>query len=565
MGQFFIYVLAIFVFIGCANEFKDDLDDQNPLTEQGSDFLLSVSLVPDTLNEKSLKWNVEHSSWSDEDEKRFQGFIATIGKSVRDKKCRTTSGCINSSVNPYFQFHPSGFKNVFSDCADLPYTLRAYFAWIFDLPFSYQSSMTKDTSYLRNAERELKRSKRNSREYSKWKKIIKKEKKNLKRDIRYFVHGNQVNRRRNIKTGDNINKVLRDIVDSVSTAMYRIDASRFDRNLYEKDLYPVSIDLETLVPGTVVYAANGHVGIVTEVTPQGKVYLMDAHPDNSITYISYSTDKFPRSPIKRGAGFARFRPLELNGSQASPLSNDQVFGFSLDQYLGVPNQLGASWKEVDFEHNGLSLSFPDYLKEKLKTQTIEPLEDFKLQVKDLCTDVQARVDSVNQASLAGLPSKKHPRRLPDNIYGAQGEWETYSTPSRDGRLKLSIKSIIEFIERHDNGEFKTAYQEITDSCLLNIKNGQGRDLSLRLNDVVEKVYQMSFDPYHCVEWRWGVIKETKNCSLRSNKFDWYQAQQGLRQIIAPDYSLFTGYTLRELENQTFKSSGESLSIREAFR
>ena len=60
--------------------------------------------------------------------------------------------------------------------------------------------------------------------------------------------------------------------------------------------------------------------------------------------------------------------------------------------------------------------------------------------------MQDRIQAVETGLKSGVQNKSHPDRLPENIYGTSGEWEEYSTPSRDARLKTS------FLELRDTAE-----------------------------------------------------------------------------------------------------------------
>ena len=43
--------------------------------------------------------------------------------------------------------------------------------------------------------------------------------------------------------------------------------------------------------------------------------------------------------------------------------------------------------------------------------------------------------------------RPQPDRLPDNIYGTSGDWEVYSTPSRDARLRTAFKELRDEVAR----------------------------------------------------------------------------------------------------------------------
>jgi hypothetical protein len=72
-------------------------------------------------------------------------------------------------------------------------------------------------------------------------------------------------------------------------------------------------------------------------------------------------------------------------------------------------------------------------------------------MKTLCNDLNDRAQYVDLDIKDGIANRPHPSRLPDNIYGSDDkEWETYSTPSRDARIKAAVaqfyKDLAEMID-----------------------------------------------------------------------------------------------------------------------
>src|ERR1043166_2604964 len=72
---------------------------------------------------------VRFDHWTDRDERDFSEFISAIGQS----NCRTVDECLHGAGNPFRASDPPGIRFT-SDCANLPYVLRAYFAWKRGLP-----------------------------------------------------------------------------------------------------------------------------------------------------------------------------------------------------------------------------------------------------------------------------------------------------------------------------------------------------------------------------------------------------------------------------------------------
>ena len=101
------------------------------------------------------------------------------------------------------------------------------------------------------------------------------------------------------------------------------------------------------------------------------------------------------------------------------------------------------------------MDYYDYVRAKLAggKLSFDPLQEVADMVQSNCADLSYRADAVTVALAAGLQNQAEPERLPVNIYGTEGDWEDYSTPSRDARLKTAFK------ELRDNAErFMTLYR-----------------------------------------------------------------------------------------------------------
>ncbi|MEQ1672358.1 MAG: hypothetical protein ABL893_16010, partial [Hyphomicrobium sp.] len=193
--------------------------------------------------------------WSPSYEKKFSDFVATMGNS----NCGSLTACLKSpAANPfYYQRTPQG-RPFQADCADLPYALRMYFSWMEGLSFNYVSDVQQADP---NNE--------------------------INGDIRYTKFGNKPKAYRNFVKGQTYDayRELNNMRDSVSTAQYRM---HYD---FISDFYPSKIDQGNIIPGVIVYDPAGHAGIVYRVESDGRIRIMDAHPDNSVTRITYD-EKF---------------------------------------------------------------------------------------------------------------------------------------------------------------------------------------------------------------------------------------------------------------------------------
>src|SRR5262249_54943830 len=154
---------------------------------------------------------------------------------------------------------------------------------------------------------------------------------------------------------------------------------------------------------------------------------------------------------------------------------------------------------------------------------------------------------VDMAVEKGVQKKLQPQKLPNNIYGADDlEWGTYSTPSRDARIKtaapevyIDLQKMLFFLEKGGppicyyglflKEDLKKIYAQEAAACTVTYKNSKGEDVRLGFDDLMARLFSMDFDPYHCIERRWGASgRELETCNDNESKARWYKAEQRLR-------------------------------------
>ena len=492
------------------------------------------------------------TSWSSIDEKNFQNFVQRLGEAVEQRKCRTVAQCLTSPANNYYHSDPAGLR-YYADCADFPYYIRAYFAFKNGLPFSFANSMR-----LRNVP-------------------------GNRGDLRYSSFGNEVASKFDVvskgSTFPNAVKILNEMVpNQTNSGNFRVNYQGNDSGVNFADFYPVKLSREAIVPGTILYDPDGHVTVIYKISDDGKVYYFDAHPDNSLTSGSFSI-KFVRSNPGQGAGFKNWRPLKLSGATQTsqghwqggkivPATNAELAQYGTEQFFGNQGQ-SADWTQSKFIFNGKNVSYYEYVRLKMAIGNLKiyPLDDFRETVKELCQALQDRVLAVDAAIKNGISTKDHPARLPENIYGTQGEWETYSTPSRDAQLKVSFRDLLDqsdsYIKKLKAGDPSIVYsgsnlpQDLLDvyrnesrTCQISYTNSSGSNVSMDLEQVRQRLFKLSFDPYHCVELRWGAVnpQELASCNDSKNKRDWYTHEQRLRNQHVRRYDIRMDFSLQELAN-----------------
>jgi hypothetical protein len=492
-------------------------------------------------NRTPLTYIVRQDRWTEADERGYGEFIASIGES----NCRTVDACLRGPGNPFRASDPQGLRFK-SDCADLPYYLRAYYAWKRGLPFAYEAAVSPLAAT---------------------------------RDIRYTVQGNKVASRRVVTTGSMTGPQLLDAMrNTISSAMYRIHPDL--ENPIEPDHYSPALRLKSIRLGTVIYDPNGHLGVVYRIEKNGRVLFIDAHPDNSLTRSVYDK-RFVRSRPGMGAGFKNWRPLtlvnyrraangNLLGGTVVAAKNSEIVDFSDEQFFGNGRArvYDANWSRGAFTLDGETLDYYDYVRAQLAGGSLrfDPVSELREMVKSNCADLQYRADAVALGVQARLDNRPHPVRLPYNIYGTDGDWEIYSTPSRDARLKTAFKETRDAIERfvvlqamHDPkvvysgsdliGDLLAAYDEETNACSVSYTKSDGMTVKLGYEEARQRLFRISFDPYNCIELRWGATDadELKSCRDDSNKRAWYEAEQNLRNQIDRTYDARMDHDLAELK------------------
>jgi hypothetical protein len=489
-------------------------------------------------------WTITKTEWTQTDERNYSAFIQALGESG----CRTVDQCLKSPANPYRQTDDPKTK-FWSDCGRFPYLMRAYFAWKNNLPFSVVSSVKAVDG--------------------------------LGTDLRYSPKGNYVTARKDIvqTTAKPIVglEALKSVMDSIYTAVYRYNAENDKPNDLFFDLAPARIERKEVRPGTLIYDANGHVAVVYKVETDGRVRFFDAHPDFSVTRSVYG-EKFARSSPNSGAGFKNFRPIFLKGAtrgagnalvggKVTTIPFPQQAGFSMEQYYGTNPPADKNWKKAVFVINGQQLPYYDWVRTRLAVGDLKykPVEEMLNAMDTLCSDIKDRVSAIDDAVARGIHQKAQPLQLPDNIYGTSGEWESYSTPSRDARLKTSFlelrKEVQKYVELYNQGsprvvyngtnlpaDLRDAYERAASTCAITYKRSDASPVTLTYNDVVARLFSLSFDPYHCPELRWGASEtsELVTCRDGSVKRNWFDAEQGLRNQLERAYDIKMGFTLEQL-------------------
>ena len=501
--------------------------------------MMAIAIWDPSAHAATPLWHVTKTEWTDADEKGFGDFVRGIAES----DCSTTIECLKGPANPYRDSDPEQLAFI-ADCADFPYMLRAYYAWKNGLPFTYINEISGAGA-----------------------------------DIRFSHGANRPLARRNIGdngAGVNALDVLTDIHMHVSSATYRMDAAAEDGS--KLDFYSPKIRPGAIHPGTVIYDINGHVTTVYKIDPDGRVYYVDASPDHLVTRHMYGA-QFGQSQAELGGGFKNWRPITLVGARKASdgnligghivlAPNAEIDDFSLEQYQGnVPGET-ADGVGAFFQYNTVPLSLYEYVRVSLSggKMNFNPVYQLRESIATLCGEVKDRVQAVDQATADRIDAKPQPAHLPNNIYGSDSdEWETYATPARDAQLRYDfgqayqdLRTMIMLWQERDKRiaydgislkqDLQQAYADEAKQCQLTYINSDGAPVTLGYDEIVHRLFAMDFDPYHCVERRWGATgAELSSCKDDATKARWYAGEQRLRnQVERNDDHM--GFSLDQLEN-----------------
>lgn len=371
------------------------------------------------------------------------------------------------------------------DCADLPYTLRAYFAWKVGLPIAFRAcgrGSAKAPPHCGAA--------------------------SINAD---FTQG--ISSQSGFK---NFNRQLADAIHSGSARTGLEDEST--------DLYPIPLSRETLWPGRVYADPYGHVLVLVEWTPQtadspGVLLAADAQPDNSVTRKRFWEGTFLfANVVGAGPGFKAFRPLvQTSAGGLRTLSNDELVDnpgfapFSLEQDQLSPDDFYATMGKLT------------------NPQGLDPKQAYEATLDALVEQIETRIKSVDNGEAYFRKNPGSVIAMPDGaaIFQTIGPWEDYSTPSRDMRLIIAINvlnNLPEKIVRHPelfvmNGrspeqaraEIEQYHADRIRERSIRYTRTDGSPWELSIADVLARkpAYEMTYNPNDCPEMRWGAKPGTE--------------------------------------------------------
>ena len=417
------------------------------------------------------------------------------------------------------------------DCADLPYFLRAYFAFKIGLPFGYSKCSRGGGGHpptcfawwnIQKMEPAKQPDSQAAEQIEPVSPGLAPVSTQTPPPAYWTVQSPEAAKRLGLATA--FGKYLQGpLADGVHSGSGRTAAADD-----HTDYYPVPLKEETLRPGTVYADPYGHVlmivhRIAQSETEAGVIFAVDAQPDGTVARKRFWRGNFlfAQDPALGSPGFKRFRPIvrEKNGAlhqltNAEIAKNLQYADFSLDQ-----SRLGVE-------------DFYDRMEDVMSPSPLDPVHAMKETITALEEQVKARVTSVENGRKF-QSSGRGDANMPDGatIFETTGAWEDFSTPSRDLRLLIAIDVVRGFPDRVARrpdryampvGKSVNAVRAELESVLaselasrkFSYTRSDGSPWTLALKDVTDRagLLEMAYNPNDCVELRWGAADKSDEAS-----------------------------------------------------
>ncbi|HVH40799.1 MAG TPA: hypothetical protein VM925_00605 [Labilithrix sp.] len=383
------------------------------------------------------------------------------------------------------------------DCADLPYFLRAYFAWKLQLPFGLAECNRGGGGAPPSCSGLVTNEDADGRAEAR-------KKDGAVATFGAFLRG-----------------TLADRAHSGSARTPFEDES--------SDYYPVKLTWESLRPGTVYADPYGHILVVAKRLPQtaergGMLYAVDGQPDGTVARKRFWRGNFLYATQRElgGPGFKHFRPVARRATKLVRLADAEI-------------NASREYGDLSREASALDVEgFYDAMDDVLAPRPLDPERALMETIGALEEQVRTRVQSVDNGR-KWLEKAPPPAAMPDGaeIFETTGAWEDFSTPSRDLRLLIAIDVVRGFParvarrpERYSMPPGKSAKDVEVElgkklerelvSRTVRYTRSDGSSTELTLAEVLARsaAFEMTYNPNDCVETRWGAppgTDETSTC------------------------------------------------------
>ena len=366
------------------------------------------------------------------------------------------------------------------DCADHPYTLRAYFAWKLRLPFGHHRC---GFGTLTGPPR----------------------------------CGDWSSNDAPVESADADGSV--GPVKQFEQFLFRLKDEVYARSLRTEladeatDLYPVPLTRTALRPGTVFTDPYGHTLTLVRWFPQsrereGLLLAVDAQPDSSLRLKRFWRGNFlfPSAHPIGGHGFKAFRPIVLDAEQTRLLSNAEIA--AADGY-------------ADFSLAQSRMSAADFygrMARLINPEPLRPERELRLLLEALHAQLELRVTEVAAAEEILAERSGRVIVMPEGreIFRTTGAWEALSTPCRDLRLLVGMDAVLGYANeaaaqnRVLYGELERLRKRWSSELSISYRRSDGSATKLSVGELIARRanLEMAYNPNDCAELRWGAAEGT---------------------------------------------------------
>ena len=380
------------------------------------------------------------------------------------------------------------------DCADFPYTMRAYFAWKMGLPFA----------------------------------------------MRQCRRGNAT---RAPTCGDNLvtNELVTEEANRVTAFkafLTKLEGTVHSSSLrgapddQDSDFYPVKLDRRGLRPGTIYADPYGHTMMILRWYPQtpdaaGVLMTVDAQPDGTVGRRVFwkGAFLFPKDDDVAGAGWKRFRPVRGRGEGLFELDNAAI--------NASPDYGDQSTEQWSYGQDG----FYEKMDELISPNPMSPEKALVATIDAAYQQALRRVESIEAVRpYFDKTSKMIAMPKGSEIFLTAGPWEDFSTPSRDMRMLIAIDTILDFPARVQRRPQRFVLADETVEArgvrlrklmeteaskrTLTYKKSDGAAQTITLWDLMQRkaAIELAWNPNDCPEVRWGAPEgspELTTCQRRA--------------------------------------------------
>lgn len=258
------------------------------------------------------------------------------------------------------------------------------------------------------------------------------------------------------------------------TGTYTMPFDTYPMEINREWLKPGAINLLYIPPSSIPSNLSSHVEVVKDILDTGVVTFISSTVPQAVRKLKVTTG-FNMSPSNTMSGLRNWKSPENY-----QMRQENIPGYSAEQF-------SFGW------------SFGESVTDRLKFRTETPNEKRQRIANNFCAQITERVEVVTESEKKRAYLDRRERRCFN-----KAEYEDYSTPSRDKKLKLTVESLVRVTK--PEGEI-TESDILAESSFLNkcgmLDYAPGKKMTA--TEAARRAYlgMLSSDPNQLIAARWG--------------------------------------------------------------